>query len=177
MITNTLDFRRLYIFALLSGAADNENIQTTDSEKLSPEMKTYYNLRLIKKAGPNLVYAQFAGKTPLPKNAGKSIEFRGFKSLDTSVENARLTEGKTPDGQNLESFVIIEELRQYGRHIMLSDFVQLTAIDRLLNESVDKLAEQASIVIDKIIRNAIQANEEVGVAFAGNVESEDDLTV
>ncbi len=177
MITNTLDFRRLYIFALVSGAAENENIQATDSPNLSPEMKTYYDLRLIKKAGPNLVYAQFAGKTPLPKNKGKSVEFRGFKSLDTSVEKSRLTEGKTPDGQTLEAYSITADLVQYGNYVKLTDFVQLTAIDRLLNESVDKLAEQASIVIDKIIRNAILGDEEVGVSFAGNVETEEELTV
>ncbi len=178
MKTNSIDLRKLFIFAnLADGSADNENIQTTESEKLSPEMKTYYDLRIIRKAGPNLVYAQFAGKTPLPKNKGKSVEFRGFKSLDTSVDNAKLTEGKTPDGQDLEAYTITVALGQYGRYIKLTDFVQLTAIDKLLNESVDQLAEQASVVLDKIIRDTILSNEEVGVSFAGGVDTEDELTV
>ena len=43
---------------------------------LSPEMKTYYQKRLIDNAEPELVHDQFGSKYPIPRNGGKTTEFR-----------------------------------------------------------------------------------------------------
>ena len=54
------------------------NLQTTGTADLSPEMKTFYSDYLIDIAGPELVYDQFADKYPIPRNGGKTIEFRRY---------------------------------------------------------------------------------------------------
>ena len=51
-------------------------------------------------AGPNLVYSQFAQKRNIPKNGGKTIEFRKFKPLAKAT--TPLTDGVTRVGQGLD---------------------------------------------------------------------------
>ena len=55
-------------------------VQTTllneTGNDLSPEMKTFYDKRLLYAAQAQLVHHQFGQKRPIPKNGGKTIEFR-----------------------------------------------------------------------------------------------------
>lgn len=57
------------------------NVQTTLSAGLSDEMKTFYSDYLIDNAEAKLVHDQFAQKHPIPKNGGKTIEFRKYSPL------------------------------------------------------------------------------------------------
>ena len=75
------------------------NTQTTATGTLSDEMKTYYSDYLIDNAVPKLVHDQFGQKHPIPKNGGKTIEFRKYSPLPKML--TPLTEGVTPDGQSL----------------------------------------------------------------------------
>ena len=73
--------------------------QVTTQGTMSVEMKTYYEDTLIDSAEANLVHDQFADKYPIPKNGGKTIEFRKYASLPKAL--TPLTEGVTPSGSNL----------------------------------------------------------------------------
>ena len=108
-----------------TAAAVNPNVNTTTSAGLSAEMKTYYDLELITLAEAELVHDQFGQKRDIPKNGGKSIEFRQFDPLPEATEP--LTEGVTPDGQAMSAKTVTATLKQYGGYITLSDMVQLTA--------------------------------------------------
>ena len=55
--------------------------QTTSTQTLSHEMKTFYDMRLIDEAAPMLVHEQFGQKRPIPQGRGKTIEFRRFSPL------------------------------------------------------------------------------------------------
>ena len=68
---------------------------------MTPEMKTFYEKRLIDQAEPRLVHDQFADYYPVPQNGGKTIEFRKYDSLPKAT--TPLTEGVTPNGQALAS--------------------------------------------------------------------------
>jgi ABC-type sugar transport system ATPase subunit len=107
----------------------NLNVQTTGTEGLSDEMKTYYSDYLIDHAKPNLVHDQFGQKHPIPKNGGKKIQFRKFTPF--SKATTVLKEGITPDGGSLEVTVLESEVKQYGYYVTLSDILQLTAIDNV----------------------------------------------
>jgi len=116
-----------------TAAAVNPNVNTTTSAGLSAEMKTYYDLELITLAEAELVHDQFGQKRDIPKNGGKSIEFRQFDPLPEATEP--LTEGVTPDGQAMSAKTVTATLKQYGGYITLSDMVQLTAADQILTEA------------------------------------------
>ena len=75
------------------------NTQTTASEGLTPEMRTYYSDYLIDEAEPNLVHDQFGQKHPIPRNGGKTIQFRKFRPFTKAT--TPLKEGITPDGGSL----------------------------------------------------------------------------
>ena len=66
---------------------------------LSQTIKTYYDKKLLLNAKPNLVHQQYGQMVPLPKNSGKSIEFRKWTPFDALTRP--LTEGQVPDGQSL----------------------------------------------------------------------------
>lgn len=169
----------LFVFdgaTLASGEAADAAIHTTDTPALSPTFKTYYSKRLIRKAGPDLVYAQFAETVPLPEGNGKSIEFRGFKDLDTDVNSRYLEEGKTPNGQKLEQYSIVATLVQVGGYVTLDDMVMTVALDPMLTNAVDKLSAQAAVVLDKIIRNTISADEETVNVCAGGHDVASEVT-
>ena len=78
----------------------SQNINLTNATGISPTMQTYYDRKLLINAKPNLVHHKFGQQVMLPKNSGKTIQFRKwtpFAAIDTP-----LTEGTVPDGQTLE---------------------------------------------------------------------------
>ena len=109
------------------------NMNTTTSSGLTVEMKTYYDMELLDNAKPALVHSQFADERPLPKNKGKTIEFRRYSPLPKAM--TPLTEGVTPDGTSLNASAITARIDQYGAYTTLSDTYNLTAIDNNLREA------------------------------------------
>lgn len=143
-------------------------INTTTSEGLTDEMKTYYSDYLIDMAEPELVHDQFAQKHPIPKNGGKTIQFRKYSPLSSDINERLLTEGKTPGGQNLSMTVLEATVAQYGGYIELSDMLLLTAIDNNLVQATRLLGSQAGRVLDAITREEM-ANTTNEQFASGNV--------
>mgnify|MGYP006365887073 CR=1 FL=1 len=106
---------------------------------LNAEMKTFYDMRLIDEAGPALVHDQFGQKRPIPKNGGKTIEFRKFTPLAKVTGN--LTEGVTPSGDKLDVTAKTSTVKQYGNFIVMSDVLELTALDNVLLETVKLMGQ------------------------------------
>ena len=55
--------------------------QTTATATLLPTIQTYYDKKLIKRLVEEFVHMQFGQKRPIPKNGGKTIDFRKFSAL------------------------------------------------------------------------------------------------
>ena len=153
------------------------NTQTTGASSLSPEMKIFYSDYLIDNAIPKLVHDQFGQKHPIPKNGGKTIEFRKYSPLPKLL--TPLTEGVTPDGQTLTVTKLEATVAQYGGYITLSDVLLLTAIDNNLVQATKLLGNQAGATLDTITREVL--NGGTNVIYAGGVASRnalaDNLTV
>jgi len=150
----------------------NMNTHTTATESLSPEMKTYYSDYLIDNAVPKLVHDQFGQKHPIPKNGGKTIEFRKYSPLPKLL--TPLTEGVTPDGQSLTVTTIEATVDQYGGYVTISDVLQLTAIDNNMVQATKLLGNQAGASLDTISRDVL--NGGTNVVYAGGVTSREALT-
>lgn len=132
-------------------------VQTTElaaeGNDLSPEMKTYYDMRLIDEAAPALVHEQFGQKRPIPANGGKTIEFRKFDSLPDAM--TPLTEGVTPEGNKLNVTAVTATVKQYGDYITQSDVLELTTIDNTILEATKILGRQAGSTMDAVVRNVL----------------------
>ena len=133
--------------------------QTTGSEGLSAEMKTFYDMTLIDEAAANLVHDQFGQKRPIPANGGKVIEFRKFAALDKAL--TPLTEGVTPAGKRMEVSTVSAEVSQYGDFITQSDMLELTALDNTILEATKLLGRQAGVTLDTVVRNILHAGTNV----------------
>ena len=128
------------------------NTNTTLDSGLSVENKTFYDMTLIDEAQAELVHDQFGQKRPIPKNGGKTIEFRKFAALPKAN---MLTEGVTPDGKKLDASNITAEVSQYGDYIVQSDVLELTSIDNTIVEATKILGRQAGLTLDTITREAM----------------------
>lgn len=141
-------------------------LQTTLLEGLSPENKTYYDMTLIDEAQANLVHDQFGQKRPIPKNGGKTIEFRKFAPLAKAL--TPLTEGVTPDGKSLTVTTVTATVSQYGDYITQSDVLELTAIDNTIVEATKLLGRQAGVTLDTVVRDIL--NSGTNVTYCPKVE-------
>ena len=153
-----MDFKKLIFLPVILNMFDGNTNVTTDGD-LSGEMKTYYSDYLIDLAEPKLVHDQFGQKHPIPKNGGKTIEFRKYDSLPKAL--TPLTEGVTPDGQKLKMSVVTAAVKQYGGFIELSDILLLTAIDNNLVQATKLLASQAGRTLDTITREELSGGTNV----------------
>ncbi len=133
--------------------AAGDVVNSTGSEGLSAEMKTFYDKTLITLASPYLVHDQFGQKRDIPKNGGKTIEFRKFSSLPKAL--TPLTEGVTPTGNKLNVSTITATVEQYGDYVEQSDLLELTAVDNTIVEATKQLASQAGLTMDTVVRNEI----------------------
>ena len=163
-------FEKIYLPMVLTMFAGNTNVttQTGSGQDLAPEMKTYYSDYLIDMAEPELVHQQFGQKHPIPKNGGKTIEFRKYSPLPKAL--TPLTEGVTPDGQKLNVSTITATISQYGGYVELSDVLLLTAIDNNLVQATELLGSQAGRTLDTVVRDIITAGTNVQYA-EGQVDS------
>ena len=157
----------------LFATAGNTTGSNTTGNDLSTEMKIYYSDYLTDMAGPLLVHDQFGQKHPIPKNGGKTIEFRKYSPLAKAT--TALTEGVTPDGQALDVSAITATVDQYGGWIQLPDMLLLTAIDNNMIQATQLLGDQAGRTLDTVTREVLNGGTNVQY-YDGSVASRAALT-
>lgn len=135
------------------------NVQTTGSANLSGENKTFYHDTLIDSAEPYLVHDQFAMEIPIPEHGGKTLELRIFDVLDKQTRE--LTEGVTPDGNNLKMRTMTVEVKQYGDYVTISDVASVTMIDPLILQATKAMGSQAGRSLDTVTREVLTAGTNV----------------
>ena len=127
-------------------------------EGLSAEMRTYYSDYLIDNAEPYLAHDLFAQKHRIPKGA-KTISFRKYDPLPKRM--TPITEGVTPDGQNLRVSVVEATVAQYGGYVELTDLLLLSAVDNNLCMATKLLGAQAGRTLDTISREVLAGGTNV----------------
>lgn len=154
---------------LFEGAPEN----TTTAAGMTHEMKTFYDRTLIENAEPELVHDQWAQTRDIPKNGGKTIEFRKYDELPKAL--TPLTEGVTPTGQAMTVTKLEATVRQYGGFVALSDLLILSAIDNNIVEASELIGSQAGRTLDTISREVMNAGTNVQYA-EGQVTSRAAIT-
>ena len=120
--------------------------------------KTYYDKKLLETAKARLVYQQFGQKRPVPRNSGKTVEFRKWTLFTPSSTTQALTEGVTPSSQALGQTKVEATVSQYGAFVEVSDMLEMTAFDPVINDSGELLGEQLGVVVDNVTRDAMIAD-------------------
>ena len=150
------------IYKLNLHAFDNVINATTSASSgnnLAPEIKTYYSDYLIDLAEAELVHDQFGQKRNIPSGNGKEIEFRQFMPL-AKIQDA-LVEGVTPDGQALDTSSLTAKVKQYGGYVIITDLLDLTAIDNVKTEATQLIGSQAGRSLDTVTREILNGGTNV----------------
>lgn len=126
--------------------------------------KEYYDRTLLESAKTRLVYSKYGQPRPIPRNSGKRVEFRRWDLFDPETAMEPLTEGVTPSGQSLAQSTVEAEVSQYGAYVEVSDLLDMTGYDRLIDDSAQLLGEQIGTVLEWVTRDAIASGTNVQYA-------------
>lgn len=133
----------------------------------------YYDRQLLESAKTRFVHAEFGQKRPIPRNNGKYVNFRRWNLFDPNAAMQGLSEGITPNGQTLSQSEVEAEVKQYGAYVEVSDLLDLTAYDAVINDSAELLGEQLGTVVEWVTRDAMCAG--TNVQYAGGKTSRSSL--
>lgn len=129
----------------MAGAVTN----TTSTETIASMFPVeFYTRQLLEWMKGNLVYAQHGQKKSMPAHNGKVAQFRRYTPYGANT--TPLSEGVVPDGLALTQTDVNATVAQYGDFIRITDWVDLTALDPVMSDSVDLLAEAAKETIDAL---------------------------
>ena len=155
---------------------DNLNLSTSNG--VAPGVVDYYTRTLLENAKPEMVHARDAQKRTLPEHNGKHVQFRRMVPYAASTEP--LKEGITPAGQEIRQTAFTAMVKPYGRHVEITDELNYYLIDNMHEEVAKLLADQATLSLDTIVRDALHTGMNVqfanGKANRGALTADDKLT-
>lgn len=127
----------------------------TTTSQVPPEVRTYFDRLLLTLARPYYIYDMFAQKRTIPLNSGDQMIFRRYATL--SAATVPIMDGTTPPGDSLAVTDFSTQIKWYGNFVTITDQVQFTVQDRVLNEATRVLSLQLGLTIDTLIRNMMVA--------------------
>jgi N4-gp56 family major capsid protein len=150
---------------------------------ISPAVAAYSVVRMLKRAMPYLQIEKFGQTYPLPTNSTQTAKFRRYFLSGTTgaagpdaiassgffipVATTPLVEGVTPAGSLLSNQDYTVTLAQYGDFVSLTDVIQDTHTDPVLDQMTEILGEQAAVTVETIRFNVLKAG--TNVFYANNV--------
>lgn len=142
---------------------------------LPPAVREYYDRLLLMTAYPQLVHCKFAQRRLLPEKMGDTIVFRRYARLATVP--VPLVDGITPPGANLSASNIKAQVDFYGNFVTITNQVELTVEDRVLNESSRLLAQNLAQTMDEVTRDVLASTPSVHLCSQGvNGQTPTELT-
>src|SRR5690606_3821123 len=122
-----------------------------------------------------LVHTRFAQRRILPRKMGDTIVFHRYARLATVP--IPIQDGITPPGAPLSVTDIKARVDFYGNFVMVTDEVELTVEDRVLNVSARLLAQNLAQTIDEVTRDVLASTSSVLLASNGsNLQTPTELT-
>ena len=115
-----------------------------------------------------MFYAQLAKRQMLPKNRGKSVEWRKWNTFDKAKE---LREGVIPTGQKFGMTYMTGALSQYGTYATVSDRLEMHAYDDVILGATEEMGSSAAETQETLIRDALLSNANVIYCDNINVET------
>ena len=146
--------------------ATNTTISTAATTYLN---KTYYDRNLLENAKTKFVHANYGQKRHIPKNNGKTVEFRRWTLFDPKLVTPGLTEGVTPAGQDLAQSNVTATVKQYGAYVEVSDLLKTSSYDDVMEGATDMLGEQVGTAIEWVTRDEMCSGTNVQYAGSNTV--------
>ena len=126
--------------------------------KLTDELKEFYDTELLENARVEQFYAQFGKKQPLPANHKGTVEWRKW---NTFAPAGQLVEGVIPTGQKFGVASIKGNVNQYGTYTSITDKLELRAYDDVILGATEEMGASAAETQEKLIRDALYTGTNV----------------
>ena len=146
---------------------------TTTSDDISFRTRGKAVRKLLERGQHLMVTERFGQVDPQPKNASLTRKWRRYHSLPRA--SAPLAEGIPPTGHKLTSTDITANLEFYGDVIKITNIIQDTHEDPVLDEAMKICGEQSAETVEELRINFLKAGTTVyyanGVATRATVNS------
>jgi len=138
-------------------------MQTT-STNVSPSMGTviYFEREILKHAGPVVILDKFGMTKQMPKNKGTVIEFRRPNVFTAAT--TPLVEGVTPAATQFSYSVVQASLKQYGQVVEITDVIEDTHKDPVLNDAAVQCGENVGRTLEALNYGVLRAGTQVEYA-------------
>ena len=134
---------------------------------ITPRTAAYAARDLLARGIPYLCIEKFGQTKPLPSRSTKVAKFRRYNAL--AITPKTLTEGVTPAANTLTNTDYTATLVQYGDRLQITDIIEDTHEDPVLQESTEILGEQAAQMIENTRWSVLVGG--TNVRYAGGVAS------
>jgi N4-gp56 family major capsid protein len=141
---------------------------------ISPAVAAFATVRMLDRAMPLLQLEKFGQTYVLPTNSTQTAKFRryylagatgsagnGSGSFNIPTATVPLVEGVTPSGSTLANTDYSVQVAQYGDFITITDVVQDTHTDNVLQNATDILGEEAAVTVETLRYNVLKAGSNV----------------
>lgn len=132
---------------------------TTSYGDITPRTAAFAIAKLLARAMPHMVLEKFGQTFPIPERKTKVAKFRRYNKL--ALATTPLTEGVTPAGKSMTVTDVTATLDQYGDFVTITDVIQDTHEDPVLQQAQEVLAQQAAETIETIRYNILKAGTNV----------------
>lgn len=134
-------------------------LTTSTSSGISQRTNVYAERQMLKHAGPVMVLDKFGLTKPLPKNKSQTIQFRRPKVFTAAT--APLVEGVTPNSTAFQYEDVSVSLKQYGQIVEITDVIQDTHEDPVLNDAAQQAGENIGRTIEALTYGVLKAGTNV----------------
>ena len=142
----------------ITNAYTGSETPRTSANKMSDELKAFYDTEMLENARVEMFYAQFGKKQPLPKNHKGTVEWRKWNKFQNAT---KLTEGVIPTGQDFGQTSVTGSIDQYGTYTAITDKLELRAYDDIILGATEEMGASAAETQETLIRDALYVGTNV----------------
>lgn len=126
---------------------------------VSPRTNVYAERTMLTHAMPVMVLEKFGLNKPMPKNKTQTIVFRRPRTFTAAT--VPLQEGVTPDSTSFRYDDVQVSLKQYGQVVEITDVIEDTSEDPVLNDAVTQLGENIGRTTEALLWGVLRAGTNV----------------
>lgn len=139
---------------------------------ITPRTAAKVAVELLKRTMPYMVFEKFGQAKTLPARNTQSMKWRRYTALPMAL--TALTEGVTPPSKKLTYSDITATLSQYGDLVEITDVIQDTHEDPVLQDATQNMSESAAKTLETLRFNTLKAG--TSVYYANNVAGRTSVT-
>src|SRR5260370_42315182 len=118
-------------------------------------VNNYYGRVKLERSIPAFAQNRCVQVWEITQGNTNKIKFRRYTNLTAAT--TPLVQGVTPAGSQLSITDLTATVQQYGDYVTLTDFLEMTTLDPVLNETTNLQADQVGDTLDQLTRDVLVA--------------------